>query len=107
MKLEQSVEEEHAGRLRAEHELREVKSEFEAVNIERRSLSAKVQMYETTLEQYKNELTELKRTNAKLKEKNEAVTWIAKPEYDRIEALLKEKEKEIERIKRENIVGEK
>ncbi len=99
LKLEQSIEEEHAVRLRSEHEFRELKKEYEIANTERRAQAAKILSYETTLAQNKSELAELKRANAKLKEKNEATVWIAKPEYDKLEALLKEKEKEIERLK--------
>ncbi len=101
LKLEQSVEEEHAVRLRLEHELKEMKREFEIANTDRRSLSYKVQGYETTLEQHKKELIELKRENTRLKDKNEAVEWVAKPQYEKLEALLREKEKEIERISRD------
>lgn len=100
LKLEKDFEGEHSLRLRLEHESKDLKRDLDQVNAERRALSTKVLGLESSLGEHKKELEELKKLNAKLKEKNEAVMWVAKSEYDKLGSLLKEKEKELERLQR-------
>ena len=100
LKLQKDFEDEHSLRLRLEHEVQDLKRELDQANAERRNLSTKVLGLESTLKEHKKEVEELKRLNAKLKEKNEAVMWVAKSEYDQLESRLKEKEQELERLQK-------
>ena len=54
------------------------------------------------LENLRKEVSDLRKENMDLARKKDDATWIAKSEYERIEKLLKEKEKELERMKRES-----
>ena len=101
LKAEKIVEEEHSLRLRLERELTEAKREVDSLSENKRLISSKLQQIENSLDQYMKEVVELRRTNAQLKKKNEDTTWISKVEYDKLEKLFKEKEKELERLKRE------
>lgn len=101
VKAERSLEEEHAIRLRQERELNEAKREVESLSESKRMMSAKLLQFENSLDQHMKELVELRRTNAQLKKKSDDTTFIARSEYDKLEKLFKEKEKELARIKRE------
>ena len=48
----------------------------------------------------KQEIMRLKKENMQLEKKKEDINWIAKTEYEQVEKLLKEKEKELDRITR-------
>ena len=99
LKAQREFDEEHALRLRLERQLTEVKWELDSINSEKRALAAKGMNLETNLEYYKKEYLELKKTNAKLTQETSEANWVAKSEFDKLEALYKEKEKEVERLK--------
>ncbi len=101
LKSERELEEEHALRLRQERELTELKWEHDSLNSEKKSFLAKLANLEATLEQYKKEVSELRKANAQLSKETKEINWIAKSEYDKLEMLFKQKEKELERMKRE------
>ena len=66
-----------------------------AIEEENTQLTAKVKNDQQKIAQLKNE-------NIQLEKKKEDVNWIAQTEYQRVEKLLKEKEKELDRVTREN-----
>ncbi len=101
LKAQREFEEEHSLRLRLERQWTELKWEMDSLNNEKRALAAKVINLETNLEYYKKESAELKKVNAKLTKETSEVSWVAKTEFDKLEILYKEKEKELERLKRE------
>ncbi len=100
-KTESSLGEEHSLRLRYERELKELKQAFESSDGQRKKLEVEVMKLKAGLEKANEELRESKRQNFELKKKQEDTQFVAKAEYDKIERLLREKEKEFQRISRE------
>ncbi len=98
---QRELENGHGEKLRLERELTEAKWELDALNQEKRQLSAKVMNLEANLDFFKKESAELKKTNAQLAKQTNEMDWIAKTEYDKLDQLYKQKEKELERIRRE------
>ena len=101
LKVEQELEEEHAVRLRLERDLSEVKWELDSLSTEKKSLTAKSMSLETNLDYFKKETAKLQRENAEFKKESKEVSWVAKSEFEKLELLFKEKEKELERMRRE------
>jgi len=100
-KAEEGLEREHTQRLRYERELAELKQSFEITDGHRKKIEIEMQKLKATLENMTKEMLEYKRENIQLKKKQEDTSFIAKSEYDKLERILREKEKELERIKRE------
>ncbi len=101
LKAQREAEEGHAVRLRLEREIGELKWQLDSLNNEKKSLLAKVLSLETNLDYFKKESAQLKRENTDLKRESKEVTWVAKSEYEKLEMLYKQKEKELERMRRE------
>ena len=49
----------------------------------------------------RTEIMHLKKENSELSKKKDDVSWIAKSDHIKLEKIVKEKEKEIERLQRE------
>jgi len=101
LKSQESLSKEHGLNLKLEREIKELKRDLVALNDERRKREAENAQLKAEGESQRQDMVELKKDNARLKKKNEDTTWIAKSEYTKLERLLKQKEKEIERIERE------
>ena len=99
-KVENELDGEYALRLKSERELKEMSQSFESLEKERRDVAAKLLKAEAEAESFRKALSEQKKINAELAKKNEETGWVAKAEYEKLERLLKEKEKEIERLAR-------
>jgi len=97
---ELNLGEEHSLRLRFEREFKETKRAFDTLNEQRRKLEAENLKINAYAETYMRELNELKRENRELKKKKDDINWVAKSEFSRLEKLLKETEKELERVRR-------
>jgi len=102
-KAQNSFAKAHAQNLRMQRDIEQLKKEKEAVNEKRRTLEGQSHQLKSKLEQNRKDIAQLRKENAELKKKQDDVSWIAKSEYTSLEKRLKEKEKEIERIKREII----
>ena len=98
---EQNLEKKHGHTLKIERDLKDTKFELEKIVIEKRSLVTQVATLETSLKQFRGELLELKKANAELVKKSDESNWVAQAEYDRVSKLLKEKDKELQRVLRE------
>ena len=53
-------------------------------------------------ENCRQEIVDLRKENMELTKKKEDTKWIAKADHDKLQQTLREKEKELERIKRES-----
>ena len=100
IKVQNDQEKEHSLNLKYEREIKDLKKGLEDLEKERRDTAAKLMQAESELTVYKKELAEQKRLNQELKKETNEVQWIARSEYEKIEKLLKEKEKELQNIKR-------
>ena len=98
LKLQELFSGEHAANLRFEHEVKELKRNNDALNEQRRGMESENARLKARMESQRLENARLKQENTELQKKKEDVNWIAKSEYDRVAKLLKEKEKELERI---------
>ena len=67
-------------------------SSYQTLEAENAQLKAK-------LENNQKEITSLRKENMELSKRKEDASWVAKSEYERVEKLLREKEKEMEKLK--------
>jgi len=100
MKAQNDHEKEHSLNLKYEREFKELKKESEDLEKQRRDVAAKLMQAESELAVYKKQLSEQKHLNLELKKETSEVQWIARSEYEKVEKLLKEKEKELQNLKR-------
>ena len=104
-KLEHDLGTMHSDRLRFERELREAKSDNESVNSVRRDLELQTAKLAAENESLRKELKEMKWENARLAEKKDTQSWIPKQDFEKLEADLRNKEKDLahlrEQIKKE------
>jgi len=100
LKVQENNSKEHSANIRLEHERKESKQQLDSLNEQRRSIEAEKGQMAAKIENNRNEIVQLKKENAVLSKKEEDVNWITKSEYERVAKLLKEKEKELDRIKR-------
>ena len=100
-KLQENFSKEHATLLRYEREMKELKEKNDVMNDQRRSAESESAQLKAKVENCLKEIRELKKENAELSKKKEDAQWIAKSEYDQVVKRLKEREKELEVIKRE------
>jgi len=90
----------HSANLRYEHQVKELQGKIDALNEQRRTNEEENDQLQAQVKNNKQEIVELKKENIQLQKKKEDIHWIAKTEYERVEKLLKEKEKELDRITR-------
>lgn len=100
-KIQESFSEEHTLTIRLERELKDFKRQNDALNEQHRMTEGENARLKAKGENDKKEIAHLKKEVAQLSKKSEDVQWIAKTEYDRVAGLLKEKEKELQRMERE------
>jgi hypothetical protein len=97
-KAQTDREHEYSLRLAADREKKEVQADLEKITKERNELALKVTNLEFVLRTHKEELADLRKTNAVLQKKKDEEQWIAKSEFDKLEMQLKHKEKELQKL---------
>jgi chromosome segregation ATPase len=97
--LEESVEKEHIETLRMAREILEFKDSLAAATDVRRSLEVQIAKLKTDSENDRKELRDLREANAKLSRKQDEDIWVAKAEYIKIETELKNKERELAKLR--------
>lgn len=102
MKGENDFEREYSAKLRTEQQLKDLKVDQESLTKDNREQSLKIMRLESELDAYKKELSKLKKANEELSKKNDETQWVAKAQYDKLAQKLQEKEKEIERLSRDD-----
>lgn len=80
---------EAAGRIRLEHELRDLKQRMEGLSVDLRQQTTRGLDFERKLSAAEQELGNLRRRNAELARKKEAEQWVAKDEYLKVKDELK------------------
>jgi chromosome segregation ATPase len=101
-KSQEAFSREHMENLRQKAGIQELKEQIESLNGQRRAAEAESAHLKARLEIQRREMAQLKAEYMELKKKKEDTVWVVKSDYERIERLLREKEKEIERIQRES-----
>ena len=99
-KSEQGLEKEHSQRILLEREAKEIKENMVKEIEAKRSAESQVLKLRAQADAYRQEISELRASNEKLSQKHEEKTFVAKSEYEKLEQLLQEKEKEIEKLKK-------
>jgi len=99
--VQESFTTEHAANIRLTRKVKELESENNNLNDQRREVEKDNAQFKAKNENHRQEIANLKKENKRLSKKEEDVQWIAKAEYERVAKLLKEKEKEIVRISRQ------
>ena len=100
-KAEENVSQEHAANIRLEKEVRESREELKHLNDAKRDLTVQLQGLDGQVRRLTQELTEERRNNRELSKKKEEESWVAKTDYENLQKILKEKERELERISRQ------
>jgi len=98
--MQESYSKAHSANLRYEHQVKELQTKIDSLNEQRRTDEEENDLLTANVKNDKQEIAQLKKENIQLAKKKEDINWIAKTEYERIEKLLKEKEKELDRITR-------
>lgn len=97
---ERSLEQEHTQRLRFERELKELREEIQALKEHKRSLESELAKARALSDGARQEMMELREINAKLKKQNEDTTWVSKTEYDKLKVQIRDRERELEQLKK-------
>lgn len=97
--IEQNLEKEHSRRLMLEREMREAKDSMTAANDLKNSLEVQIAKLQAHVDKFRAEINELKQENLKLSKKHDETTFVAKSEYERVEKLLKDTQKEFAEFK--------
>ncbi|MFA5059144.1 MAG: hypothetical protein WC676_00755 [Candidatus Omnitrophota bacterium] len=100
MKVQSELEAQHAVKLKLERELTELRKDLTRLTSENKELSLKSMRLESDVDHYKKEFLKQKHIADELVKKNDQTQWVAKTEYERLQTILKEKEKDIERLSR-------
>jgi hypothetical protein len=99
-KTQESYTKEHSLNLKLQQELKDLQKEHESVNSLRRQAESVEAQLKATIERYRQDTVELKAENIELKKKKDDTVWIAKSEYERVDKLVREKEKELELLRK-------
>ena len=100
--IQESYSKAHSANLRFEHHVKELQDQLDLLNERRRAIEEENTQLTAKIKNDQQKMAQLKKENIQLKKKKEDVNWIAQTEYQRVEKLLKEKEKELDRVTREN-----
>lgn len=106
-KLENDLGSMHLERLRFERELRETKSENDAILQVRRALELQVQKLEAQNEALHKEVKELRWETQRLSEKKDAESWVPKEEFEKLQENLRNKEKDLARLQEQFKIRDK
>jgi len=100
-RLQDNFSKEHVVNLKLDHNVKDLSLEIDSLKETRRSLESENNELNMKTTIYRSEIAHLKKDVAVLTKKKDDTAWIAKSEYIKVEKLLKEKEKELERVERE------
>lgn len=100
--VQENSSREHAENLRQKQDIQQFKREMETLQEYRRGVEAENMQLKAKIENQRREMVELKKDNAELKKKDEDTSWVAKSDYERLETLLREKDKQLQRFQRES-----
>jgi len=92
----------HSANIRNEQKIQELEQGNSSLTDQCRKVESENIGLSAKVESYRKEIAQLKRENIQLEKKNNDVSWIAKTEFDLVVKQLKEKEKQLERLNREN-----
>lgn len=98
-KYEGELEAIQGQRLRLEREKREIKDALDGVTEERRKLDLELTKFKAENETFRKDLREYREQNAKLSEKKDAEIWVAKTDYEKLEVELRNKDKDLARLR--------
>jgi len=101
LKTETDREREYQSRVKFERDYTEIKREADILKETRKDLSMRATELEAQLKGYKEEFLRQKKINEELTKKNDEMSWVSQSEYEKLEKMLADKEKEIERMRRE------
>ena len=101
-KVQEQFNWDHAENIRQKQQIEELKKELEGLHSGRRAAESEIAQLKAKNENYRQEIADLRKENMELTKKKEDTKWIAKADYDKLQQALREKEKELERIKRES-----
>lgn len=101
-KLQDQFGKEHAENLRQKKEIEELKHEAARLQDVRRAAESESAQLKAKMENCQQEIAQLRKENSELRKKKEDTMWVAKSDHDKLQQLLREKEKELERLKRES-----
>lgn len=96
---EQNFAREHGTCLRLEREVQEKEGEVAAVKGQRMALESQIAKLKAQADACRKDMTDLREENNKLSKRHEETSWVAKPEYENLQRLLKTAEKETQRLK--------
>ena len=100
-KSEQSLEKEHSQRIVLEREAKEIKENIARETEAKRSLESQVMKLNAQADAYRREIKELRESNEKLSVQHDEKTFVSKSEYEKLEKVLQEKDKEIEKLRKQ------
>jgi len=100
-RIQDNFSKEHIANLKLDHSVKDLSKEIDFLKETRKSLESQNNELTMKTTNYLSEISHLKKDVAVLTKKKDDTTWIAKSEYIKVEKLLKEKEKELERVERE------
>jgi len=98
-RVETEAQNEHGELLRLEREMKETRDSLSSINEVKRSLESQVLKLQAQNEATKKELADVRAQNAVLHKQHEETTWIAKPEYLKLEQQLRQVREELERLR--------
>lgn len=98
---EEKLANEHSDLLRIQRLEKELVDEIAGLKQNKQALEGEVSQVRAQAEAYRKEILELRSDNARLSQKHDDTSWIAKTEYMKVKEELRVKEKELERVKRE------
>ena len=102
IKVQDQFAKEHAMTIRLEHDLQEQKTQSADLLHVKRTLESENTVLKNKTDEQRREIAQLKGEIAELTKKKEDTSWVAKSDYQKLEGLLAQKEKELERMRRIN-----
>jgi chromosome segregation ATPase len=100
-KSQEEANKEHAIKIRLEGENKELKHTNKSLNDQRRLLDVENMQLKERVNELRKEIAHLKKDNIELTRKHEDTEWVAKADYLRVDKLLRERDKELSRVRRE------
>lgn len=98
-KMEHDLGVMHSDRLRFERQLRESKDENTSIAQVRRNLELHVQKIEAENEVLRKTVKELRWETERLSQKKDAESWVPKEDFEKLQADLRNKEKDLARLR--------
>ena len=101
-KVQELSNKEHTRNIKLERSGKDLERELAEMNTVRKDLDIENRKLKKDLDASKSECVRLKRENIVLSKIKEDASWVAQSEYKKLEKILKEKDKQLERKKRES-----